>query len=148
MTIGTRRFGLFSTLWPDLAVFSLPDSVLSTPCSPVDKSAQYAATPLYAGKNQFQDRTSSQANLEIGIGVHGPMLSMEQSTPGFNPVRDVWFPLDLSNPASFNLLIAYSASQMARLCTEASPCRMESYTDSLTYNLEAIRLLNTRIPYW
>lgn len=33
----------------------------------------------------------------------------------FNPMRDVWFPLDLSNAASFNAIMAHSAAHLARM---------------------------------
>ncbi|KAJ2986149.1 hypothetical protein NUW58_g5165 [Xylaria curta] len=43
----------------------------------------------------------------------GMMFSIHRST--FNPMRDVWFPLDLSNAASFNAIMAHSAAHLARL---------------------------------
>ncbi|KAI0543024.1 tachykinin family protein [Xylaria digitata] len=43
----------------------------------------------------------------------GMMFSMHTST--FNPMRDVWFPLDLSNAASFNAIMAHSAAHLARM---------------------------------
>jgi hypothetical protein len=74
--------------------------------------------------------------------IHDPIISVEQGTSGFNPVRGVWFPLDISNASSFNLLMAHSASQMAYVHTKASPWRMKYYIDALTYKTEAIKLLN------
>ncbi|KAI1199214.1 tachykinin family protein [Nemania serpens] len=43
----------------------------------------------------------------------GMMFNMHTST--FNPMRDVWFPLDLSNAASFNAIMAHSAAHLARM---------------------------------
>ncbi len=53
----------------------------------------------------------------------------------FNPVRDVWFPLDVSNAASFNVVLAHSAAHIAR---------MHGYTTSneaLKFKMEAIRIV-------
>ncbi|KAI1369606.1 tachykinin family protein [Xylaria arbuscula] len=36
-------------------------------------------------------------------------------TSDFNPMRDVWLPLDLSNAASFNAIMAHSAAHLARM---------------------------------
>ncbi|KAI0913252.1 tachykinin family protein [Ustulina deusta] len=43
----------------------------------------------------------------------GMMFNIHTST--FNPMRDVWFPLDLSNAASFNAIMAHSAAHLARM---------------------------------
>lgn len=53
----------------------------------------------------------------------------------FNPMRDVWLPLDLSNAASFNALMAHSAAHLAR---------MQGYRNSdtaLRFKAEAIRIV-------
>jgi hypothetical protein len=54
----------------------------------------------------------------------------------FNPMKDVWFPLDLSNAASFNVIMAHSAAHMAHLQGSTS-------TDALQYKEEALRILYT-----
>lgn len=41
------------------------------------------------------------------------MFNMHTAT--FNPMRDVWLPLDLSNAASFNAIMAHSAAHLARM---------------------------------
>ncbi|RYC62750.1 hypothetical protein CHU98_g3477 [Xylaria longipes] len=43
----------------------------------------------------------------------GMMFNMHASV--FNPMRDVWFPLDLSNAASFNAIMAHSAAHLSRM---------------------------------
>ncbi|KAI0859805.1 tachykinin family protein [Xylaria cubensis] len=43
----------------------------------------------------------------------GMMFNMH--TTVFNPMRDVWFPLDLSNAASFNAIMAHSAAHLSRM---------------------------------
>ncbi|KAI0525963.1 tachykinin family protein [Xylaria bambusicola] len=43
----------------------------------------------------------------------GMMFNMH--TSDFNPMRDVWLPLDLSNAASFNAIMAHSAAHLARM---------------------------------
>ncbi|KAI0453622.1 tachykinin family protein [Xylaria acuta] len=43
----------------------------------------------------------------------GMMFNMHPSV--FNPMRDVWFPLDLSNAASFNAIMAHSAAHLSRM---------------------------------
>jgi hypothetical protein len=43
------------------------------------------------------------------------MMFDELPTNSFNPMRDVWVPLDLSNAASFNAVMAHSAAHLAGL---------------------------------
>ncbi|KAI3321411.1 hypothetical protein HD806DRAFT_152059 [Xylariaceae sp. AK1471] len=43
----------------------------------------------------------------------GMMFSVHMST--FNPMRDVWLPLDLSNAASFYAIMAHSAAHLAQM---------------------------------
>lgn len=63
------------------------------------------------------------------------MMFDRLSNTGFNPMRDVWLPLDLSNAASFNALMAHSAAHLARL---------QGYRTSdkaLEFKAEAIRIV-------
>ncbi len=55
----------------------------------------------------------------------------------FNPMRDVWFPLDLSNAASFNIIMAHSAAHLARMQG------MKTSGVALRYKTEAVRILST-----
>ncbi len=53
----------------------------------------------------------------------------------FNPMRDVWFPLDLSNAASFNAVMAQSAAHLAYV---------QGISDSeqpLKFKVEAVRIV-------
>ncbi|KAI0469462.1 tachykinin family protein [Xylaria cf. heliscus] len=43
----------------------------------------------------------------------GMMFNVHTSV--FNPMRDVWFPLDLSNAGSFNAIMAHSAAHLSRM---------------------------------
>ncbi|PHH64642.1 hypothetical protein CDD82_1748 [Ophiocordyceps australis] len=54
----------------------------------------------------------------------------------FNPMRDVWFPLDLSNAASFNAILAHAAAHLARMRGR------KSSSDALKFKREAIRIVN------
>ncbi|KAM3511226.1 hypothetical protein MY11210_005095 [Beauveria gryllotalpidicola] len=54
----------------------------------------------------------------------------------FNPLRDVFFPLDLSNAAAFNAVMAQSAAHLARM-----QARMR-LTEALQFKAEAIRILS------
>ncbi|PCG90038.1 Protein of unknown function DUF3468 [Penicillium occitanis (nom. inval.)] len=54
----------------------------------------------------------------------------------FNPMRDVWFPLDLSNAASFYGIMAHSAAHLAYLHGQ------EDAVEVLKYKSEAVSLIN------
>lgn len=59
------------------------------------------------------------------------------SATAFNPMRDIWLPLDLSNAASFNGLMAHSAAHLTR---------MYGYRHSeaaLEFKAEAVRIVAT-----
>ena len=63
------------------------------------------------------------------------MMFDHLSAGGFNPMRDVWFPLDLSNAASFNAIMAHSAAHLAR---------MQGSRNSMTaakFKAEAVRIV-------
>lgn len=59
----------------------------------------------------------------------------------FNPMRDVWFPLDLSNASSFNSIMAHSAAHLSHLYAGTPPCRGTGSLDALHYKFEAVRIL-------
>ncbi|PHH61803.1 hypothetical protein CDD81_7967 [Ophiocordyceps australis] len=54
----------------------------------------------------------------------------------FNPMRDVWFPLDLSNAASFNAILAHAAAHLARMRGR------KTSNEALKFKREAIRIVN------
>ena len=53
----------------------------------------------------------------------------------FNPVRDVWFPLDVSNAASFNVVLAHSAAHIARMHG------YQTSNEAIKFKMEAIRIV-------
>jgi len=59
----------------------------------------------------------------------------------FNPMKDVWFPLDLSNPSSFNCIMAHSAAHLSNLYAGTPPRRGTNSSDALKYKIEAVRIL-------
>ncbi len=61
---------------------------------------------------------------------------MFEQIPTFNPMRDVWFPLDLSNAASFNAIMAHSAAHLAWLY------KIKASNEALMYKNEAVRIIN------
>lgn len=60
----------------------------------------------------------------------------------FNPMKDVWFPLDLSNAASFNTIMAHSAAHLASFYGGTGPCRGTSCAAALRFKSDAVRILN------
>ena len=66
----------------------------------------------------------------------------ELNITDFNPMKDVWFPLDLSNPSSFNCIMAHAAAHISHLYSGASTGRETSSSDALMFKAEAVRILN------
>ena len=60
----------------------------------------------------------------------------------FNPMRDVWFPLDLSNPASFNAIMAHSAAHLAHYYGGMTPTRGTNSPEALKFKANAVQILN------
>lgn len=81
------------------------------------------------------------ANGVAGIGTHAAMMFEDLDVTTFNPMRDVWFPLDLSNASSFNCIMAHSAAHLSHLYTGTPPRRGTNSTDALKYKVEAVRIL-------
>ncbi|KAK9364981.1 hypothetical protein V1509DRAFT_612987 [Lipomyces kononenkoae] len=77
-----------------------------------------------------------QKLLHHWLSIHATMMLEEVSIGSFNPMRDISFPLDLSNASSFNTLMAHSAAHLAH-----SQGATDS-PDALTYKAEALRILN------
>ncbi|KAK9370575.1 hypothetical protein V1509DRAFT_656850 [Lipomyces kononenkoae] len=78
-----------------------------------------------------------QKLLHHWLGAHATMMFEELRIKSFNPMRDLWFPLDISNASSFNTLMAHSAAHLAYLQGAVDSL------DSLTYKAEAVRILNS-----
>lgn len=54
----------------------------------------------------------------------------------WTPLKDVWFPLDLSNAASFNATLAHSAAHLGRMYGSRDT------SHGFKYKAEAIRIIN------
>ncbi|KAI1149486.1 tachykinin family protein [Nemania diffusa] len=65
----------------------------------------------------------------------GMMFNIRMTT--FNPMRDVWFPLDLSNAASFNAIMAHSAAHLARM--QGFPVS----NDAVQFKVEAVGIVQS-----
>ncbi|KAF7585567.1 hypothetical protein BBP40_010649 [Aspergillus hancockii] len=74
--------------------------------------------------------------------THATMMFEDVAIPSFNPMKDVWLPLDLSNAASFYGIMAHSAAHLAHLYAGMSPARGTSSTDALKYKAEAVSILS------
>ncbi|KAJ5666996.1 hypothetical protein N7507_002860 [Penicillium longicatenatum] len=82
-----------------------------------------------------------QKLLHHWIGTHAAMMFENLDVTEFNPMRDVWFPLDLSNPSSFNCIMAHSAAHLSHLYAGTPPRRGTNSADTLKYKIEAFRIL-------
>jgi len=70
------------------------------------------------------------------------MMFEELDIPTFNPMKDVWFPLDLSNASSFNAVMAHSAAHLSQLYAGMSPLRETNSSAALEFKTEAVRILH------
>lgn len=86
--------------------------------------------------------TRNEANELTGIGTHATMMFEDLDIPTFNPMKDVWFPLDLSNASSFNAIMAHSAAHLSHLYAGTSPQRGTNSSDALRFKSEAVRILH------
>ncbi|KAI0815961.1 tachykinin family protein [Xylaria sp. FL0064] len=62
-------------------------------------------------------------------------MTFNDHTSTFNPMRDVWLPLDLSNAASFNAIMAHSAAHLARM--QGFPVS----NDAVRFKVEAVGIV-------
>ncbi|KAK9235706.1 hypothetical protein V1525DRAFT_347776 [Lipomyces kononenkoae] len=77
-----------------------------------------------------------QKLLHHWLSIHATMMLEEVSIESFNPMKDISFPLDLSNASSFNTLMAHSAAHLAYSQGATD------FPDALIYKAEALRILN------
>lgn len=83
----------------------------------------------------------------LGIGTYATMMFEDLDIPNFNPVKDVWFPLDLSNASSFNTIMAHSAAHshsaahLSHLYVGTSQQTGTQSADAMKYKAEAVRVL-------
>ncbi|KAF4120843.1 hypothetical protein GMORB2_2847 [Geosmithia morbida] len=67
--------------------------------------------------------------------MYSTMIFDRLETAYFNPIRDVWLPMDLSNAASFNAIMAHSAAHLAHMRGS------RNRRTALKYKTEAIRMV-------
>ena len=92
---------------------------------------------------RWQSENENESNLrsEIGLSTHATMMFENMPASSFNPMRDVWFPLDLSNPASFNAIMAHSAAHLAHQYGGTTPnCGTKSW-EALRFKADAVNIL-------
>lgn len=77
----------------------------------------------------------------VGMSTHAAMMFEDLNVTEFNPMKDVWFPLDLSNASSFNCVMAHSAAHLYHLYAGTPPRRGSKSSDALKYKIEAVRIL-------
>lgn len=64
------------------------------------------------------------------------MMFTEGRVSSFNPMRDVWLPLDMSNAASFNAIMAHSAAHLARMRG------FSTYQEAFKFKAEAVHIVS------
>ncbi|KAI9930288.1 hypothetical protein MW887_012101 [Aspergillus wentii] len=82
-----------------------------------------------------------QKLLHHWISTHAAMMFEDLEVTEFNPMKDVWFPLDLSNASSFNCIMAHSAAHLSHLYAGTPPRQGTNSFDALKYKIEAVRIL-------
>ncbi|KAJ5865302.1 uncharacterized protein N7529_007218 [Penicillium soppii] len=87
--------------------------------------------------------TQHQKLLHHWISTHAAMMFEDLSVTEFNPMKDVWFPLDLSNASSFNCVMAHSAAHLYHLYAGTPAQRGSKSSDALKYKIEAVRILRS-----
>lgn len=76
------------------------------------------------------------------MSTHATMMFDDMPTSNFNPMKDVWFPLDLSNPASFNAIMAHSAAHLAHYYGGVTPTKGTKSAEALRFKADAVEILN------
>jgi hypothetical protein len=64
------------------------------------------------------------------------MMFTQSTASNFNPMRDVWLPLDMSNAASFNAIMAHSAAHLARMQG------FSTYEEAFEFKAEAVHIVS------
>ncbi|OOQ86551.1 hypothetical protein PEBR_20798 [Penicillium brasilianum] len=70
------------------------------------------------------------------LAMHAEEIHSNLGTATISPFRDIWMPLDLSNPASFNAILAHAAAHISETQNK------ESNSEILRFKIEAIELVN------
>ncbi|KAF4436401.1 glucose-methanol-choline (gmc) oxidoreductase [Fusarium austroafricanum] len=87
--------------------------------------------------DKFPIKLTSQHHMLLHhwLSTYASMMFDDMHVQAFNPMRDVWCPLDLSNAASFNALMAHSAAHLARMQG------LHESKDALKFKTEAVRIV-------
>ncbi|KAJ3457006.1 hypothetical protein MRS44_014147 [Fusarium solani] len=87
--------------------------------------------------DQFPVELTSQHHklLHHWLSTYATMMFDDVHSQAFNPMRDVWCPLDLSNAASFNAIMAHSAAHLARMQG------LRQSKEALKFKAEAVRIV-------
>ncbi|RMJ15815.1 hypothetical protein CDV36_004514 [Fusarium kuroshium] len=87
--------------------------------------------------DQFPVQLTTQHHrlLHHWLSTYATMMFDDVHGQAFNPMRDVWCPLDLSNAASFNAIMAHSAAHLARMQG------LRQSKEALKFKAEAVRIV-------
>ncbi|KAJ3518215.1 hypothetical protein NM208_g14598 [Fusarium decemcellulare] len=87
--------------------------------------------------DRFPIKLTSQHHklLHHWLSTYASMMFDDMHVQAFNPMRDVWCPLDLSNAASFNAIMAHSAAHLARMQG------LHRSKEALKFKAEAVRIV-------
>ncbi|CAG9952877.1 unnamed protein product [Clonostachys rosea f. rosea IK726] len=70
------------------------------------------------------------------LSTYATMMFTQSTASNFNPMRDVWLPLDMSNAASFNAIMAHSAAHLARMQG------FSTYEEAFEFKAEAVHIVS------
>ncbi|KAK6209099.1 hypothetical protein LQW54_006552 [Pestalotiopsis sp. IQ-011] len=87
----------------------------------------------HAMKEHWKQRRRDKREKESA--GHGESTSSKVRRMSFNPLLDVWLPLDLSNAASFNAMMANSAAHLSMMQGKRNS------PESLHFKDEALRII-------
>jgi hypothetical protein len=74
--------------------------------------------------------------LPTGLSMHACVIHSGVQARTFTPFRDIWIPLDLSNAASFNGILAHAAADFFGSKGD------EHSSETLEFRTEAIGIIN------
>lgn len=84
---------------------------------------------------QFEE-SDSRIDVSSGLSIHAEEVHSGLQHQTFTPFKDIWIPLDLSNAASFNAIMAHAAAHFFGRHGQ------DLDLSSLKYKTEAIALIN------
>lgn len=92
-------------------------------------------------QSEIEIENESNLRSEIGLSTHATMMFENMPASSFNPMRDVLFPLDLSNPASFNAIMAHAAAHLAHQYGGTTPNCGKNSWEALKFKADAVNIL-------